>query len=403
MSDAATASLSLVLAAGAAAGYALLMLANPVRASLRDGLRCVRRYPQLWVLPAAFGVVSALFQFWLRAFTLGSGGLAGWRGWTVPDWVTVFGNAVLPAFEGTTGIFNVGIAMFPLSAIGALMFLLNWGGYQAELSRALFRRLGWVRGLVALAITLVCALAAFFKPAIFLVGRERLIGALPGSQPGALTVALPWLLAAVDALGFVFDCLLGVALQIYLILLAYAWIRGLGFDHAELRHFAVRRFAFVLKWAGAVLGISALGIQLPLFLLAADVPIPVGVALGWAQAGRWALCAVLLGGATLQITLVFHNESLRQAWRDHLRLIRAHGAHVFWLVTVAGLHFLSLTALHEGLVEAVGGPATILAAGMSLLFPLGWSLLSGWLLASWVCLYRRLSSGRPEQEEMVRF
>ncbi len=395
--------LSLLLLAGAALGYTLLMLANPVRASLRDGLRCLRRYPQLWTLPALFGGVSAVFGFWVRVFTDPGALLAPPGGLANPDWPAAVSGALLPALEGTAGIFNIAIAMFPLSALGALLFLVNWGGYQAELARALRRRLGWLLGVLALVATLVCALAAFFKPAIFLFGRERIVGALPGSVPGALTLALPWLLAAVDALGFVFDCLLGIGLQIYLILLAYAWIRGLGFEHSELRHFAVRRFAFVAKWAAVVLAFSALGIQLPLFLLAADVPIPVDVALRWAQIGRWLLCALLLAAAAVQITLVFHNESLRRALRDHTRLLRRHGTHLFWLIAVAALHFLLLTTLHAALVGALGGPQTLPAAGLSLVFPFGWAALGGWLLASWVCLYRRFASDRPEVEEMVKF
>ena len=30
------------------------MRTNPARHSLRDGLRCVARYPQIWLLPAGF-------------------------------------------------------------------------------------------------------------------------------------------------------------------------------------------------------------------------------------------------------------------------------------------------------------------------------------------------------------
>lgn len=395
--------LSPLLLTGTVIGYALLMLANPVRSSLRDGLRCLRRYPQLWTLPALFGGVSALFGFWVRVLADPSALLAAPAGLHLPDWPAAVSGALLPALEGTAGIFNIAVAMFPLSALGALLFLLNWGGYQTELARALFRRLGGLRGLLAYVTTFLCALAAFFKPAIFLFGRERIVGALPGSVPGALTLALPWLLAAVDALGFVFDCLLGIGLQIYLILLAYAWVRGLGFEHSELRHFAVRRFAFVAKWAAVVLAFSALGIQLPLFLLAADVPIPVEVALRWAQIGRWILCALLLAGAALQITLVFHNESLRRALRDHARLVRHHGAHLFWLIAVAALHFLLLTTLDAALVNALGGPQTLPATGLALIFPFAWAALGGWLLASWVCLYRRFASNRPEADEMVKF
>ena len=51
------------LVCGALGGYLLLMLTNPVRASLRDGFRCIRRYSALWVTLGIFGFAGALFQF----------------------------------------------------------------------------------------------------------------------------------------------------------------------------------------------------------------------------------------------------------------------------------------------------------------------------------------------------
>src|SRR3954471_24142462 len=57
-----------LLIGGAVIGYLLLMLTNPVRAALRDGLRCVRRYRQIWSILALFGFCYALFQIGLRLF-----------------------------------------------------------------------------------------------------------------------------------------------------------------------------------------------------------------------------------------------------------------------------------------------------------------------------------------------
>ena len=47
-------------------GYALVMLANPVRASLLAGWHCVRRYPVIWRLLALLGFANALFHFAVR-------------------------------------------------------------------------------------------------------------------------------------------------------------------------------------------------------------------------------------------------------------------------------------------------------------------------------------------------
>ncbi len=58
---------------------------------------------------------------------------------------------------------------------------------------------------------------------------------------------------------FLFEYLLGVGVQIYLILLCYAWIRGMTFDFDGLRRFALRRFAYVVQWAVVVLAISRSG------------------------------------------------------------------------------------------------------------------------------------------------
>jgi hypothetical protein len=53
---------------GALVGYLVVMFTNPVRASLRDGLRCVRRYKVLWVTLGSFGFAYALFQLALRYY-----------------------------------------------------------------------------------------------------------------------------------------------------------------------------------------------------------------------------------------------------------------------------------------------------------------------------------------------
>jgi len=53
---------------GSIVGYLLVMFTNPVRTSLRDGMRCVRRYKVLWVTLGSFGFAYALFQLALRYY-----------------------------------------------------------------------------------------------------------------------------------------------------------------------------------------------------------------------------------------------------------------------------------------------------------------------------------------------
>ena len=57
-----------LLLLGALLGYALLIWSNPVRASLLDGVRAVRRYPVLALIFGAFGFAYALFQLGLRVY-----------------------------------------------------------------------------------------------------------------------------------------------------------------------------------------------------------------------------------------------------------------------------------------------------------------------------------------------
>ena len=105
----------------------------------------------------------------------------------------------------------------------------------------------------------------------------------------------------------------------------------------------------------------------------------------------------------MQILLIFHNESLRQALGDHFRLLRRHGGHVGWFVLVVALHFFAL-ALADAFLPLALGPWTWPAATWSLLVhPLLWTALAGWFVASWVCLFRRCERNRPDADELVRF
>ena len=72
--------------------------------------------------------------------------------------------------------------------------------------------------------------------------------------------------ATVDAVAFIFEYLFGVYIQVYLITVCFVWIRGLSFNEASLFQFAMRRFAYVLKWAGFILCVSTLFVRMPLLL-----------------------------------------------------------------------------------------------------------------------------------------
>lgn len=386
--------------AGAVAGYLVLMAANPARPSLRDGLRCLRRYPRVWLLPAAFALAHAGFSLWVRAYESwtvpGAPPIIGaWAGWQPPPWPEVLSASVLPTGESCAAIFNCIVTTFPLSALWATLFLGNWRGLQWGLARGLRRRFGWAGGTALHLALVLCATASLCKPFLFggLLPLNLYLGAPVLERIGEIT----------NWLSFLFEYLLGVGVQIYLILLCYAWIRGLNFDFDSLRRFALRRFVFVVKWALVVMTVSSLGINLPL-LVASFQPLdhrfdPTRLIL----ATRWFLVGILTLFCAGQSLLIFHNESLRRVLADQGRLWRRHAWHLLWLGLVVALHFFLLETAHALLPIALGPWTWPTATWNLVLHPLLWTALASWFLVSWVCLFQRCERNRPDAEDFVKF
>ena len=410
----------LSLAVCAVLGYALMMWTNPAREALRDGFRALRRYPALWAIPGLFGFCAALFQLaqrlyfacvlpegerpvfvWLRNAETWLND-AGDSFWWLPREALVFAlhESRLPAFETLTGIFNCLVATFPISAIAAILLLINRGGHQGVLIRALHRRLGIAGWAVHLAL-LICALAAIAKPLLYLAPQ------LLHLAPAAAESFLQWSRVVVS-LSFLFEYLCGLFVQVYLLSLAFVWVRGSTFTSGRLIDFALRRFSSVVKWASLVLLLSVVFIELPI-ILRSFAPFA-----GWfpeqdAFAHRLSIVRGLLGGfallaATMQITLVFHSESLAAALRDHREFLRDHWWPFAWFVIVAALHCFALHALQR--IVALGlGEGTAPWVLWTLLFPWIAGGVLGWLLASWVCVYKRCAT--PAQsaatQTMFRF
>lgn len=404
--------------AGALLLYLVAMRLNPARASLRDGFRAVRRYRRLWLPIGGCGFAYALFQLALRWYfhlVLPPGDRPGFRWWGAagrdPQWRftgapesvwylepgTIAAHArgaVLPALENVAGIFNCLVSTFPLSAFAALLLLLNYGGHHAVLWRALGRRFG--RGGPAIyAGILLCALAALAKPFVYAVARH--VDPQLWYQWSPVVV---WL-------AFLFEYLLGVCIQIYLILLAYCWVRGISHTPRELFDFALRRFSSVVRWAAVVLLLSSLFIDLPLILknfapwarIFPDDPARIDFRLGLA---RSLLTVVLLATSTMQIALTFHGSSVRAALGGHLRFLRRHGWPCAWFLALAALHCHALEVLNRTLQSGLR-EGTALGLAWQLLFPWLSALVAAWLLASWVCLYRRCDEGRRADENWIAF
>lgn len=415
-----------IFAAGALAGYALLIGTNPIRASLRDGLRCVRRYRQLWSIPALFGFCYAAFQLALRLFCAaapGEGRRPGFEWhlrWSFPaapastaeahtlgdwlavmatsPWVMLMRESATEALEMLAGVFNNVVTTFPFSALAALLLLCNYDAHHTTLRRALRARFGRAGWLVHAGI-LLCALAAILKPVLF--GPS--LPALNRIAPGLLL--LRWS-CVIDSLSFWFEYLFGICIQIYLILIVYTWVRGLAWSRRELLDVAIRRFSFVVKWAALVLAASTLLIDAPrawALLAHFDDPAYPAAAFRYIDTvARPLLALLLIAFASVQVTLTFHSESLRKALADHLRFVRGNFSSLLWFLLIAALHAFLLALGNQGILRGFGAE-TAAAAAWSLVYPLLAGALAAWLLASWVCLYKRCEAGRLRRDLLIRY
>ncbi len=380
---------------GFVSGYVILLLFNPVRLALRDGFRCLLRYKRIWLTFVLLGFAYFVFQF--STFTpiqsvsdVDLSQLTSMGSWRWPTFTEVWREAPLPALEGVTGIFDCATTTYPLSAIAAVMMLLNWRGLHSALVRALQKRFR-VFGYLLYLVLLSSAVSALLKPIVF--------WALPlwgGLLP---TAELLQVSASIDAFAFVFEYLLGVYIQVYLIIVCFAWIRGLSFEEGELFRFAMRRFSYVLEWAGIVVLISTLILRLPL-LLAYFMNIPD--VLDYLPIERVVMCGLIIAFSSVQISLALHNETLREAIRAHREFIRKNLSRFGWFLLICGIHFFILTAADAIIRGAIADRELAMILWRSI-FVLARGLVTGWLLASWVCLFRRGETGAVYQQALIEY
>ena len=380
---------------GMLAGYLLVMLTNPVRVSLRDGFRCVLRFKRLWFIFALLAFAYAIFQFavftplqatsdlHLEQFTF-------WETWHWPTFAEVWRESLLHTVEAVAGIFDAAATTYPLSVVAAVLLIVNWRGLHVSLVRALWKQFGIGGWLIYLGV-LLSALASLAKPLIYW---------RPSGEANFLSTAhLLQTSAAVDTIAFVFEYLCAVYIQVYLITVSLAWIKGLHFGEGALLRFAMRRFSFVLKWIGLAVLASTLLLRLPL-LLAYFRNVP-GV-LDYLPLGRCLMAALIISFCSMQISLVLHNESLRDAFRAHGQFVRRHFLRFGWFLLICALQFWFL-ALADATIRAAATERPLALITWKLLYVLVQSLVTGWLLASWVCLFRQCEIGRVNRETWIRY
>ena len=380
---------------GLLCGYVIVLLFNPVRVPLRDGFRCLLRYKRVWLTFVLLGFAYFVFQF--STFTpiqstadLDLTQITSLANWHWPTFMEVWQEAPLPALEGVAGIFDDATTTYPLSAIAAVLMLVNWRGLHSALVRALHKRFRFWGYLVYL-IVLLSAVAALLKPIMF--------WALPiwgGLLPAAELLQIS---ASVDAVAFIFEYLFGVYIQVYLIAVCFAWIRGLSFEEGELFRFGMRRFSYVLEWAGIVVLVSILIVRLPL-LLAYFMNIPD--VLDYLPIERVVMCGLIIAFSSVQISLALHNETLREAFRAHREFIRNNLSRFGWFLLICGIHFFFLTTA-DAIVRGAIADRLIAMIIWKSIFVFLRGFITGWLLASWVCLFRRGETGEVYQQAWIEY
>lgn len=380
---------ALAAAAIAALWACCAFLPREVRRATIDGLRCLGRHADLWRIPANFALGYAVFQ-------LAAAALFHWRMEDLLSWIVQLSPQPSPrplsllaanlpgSAERTASIFTIFTATFPLSAIFAMLLLGNFRGLLAEMIRSLRRRFGLFRAALlstALAVAAVCAAA---RPALYLLLPE-----LNERTPLAVTLGM-------DFFSFVFELLLGIFFLTYLMLMAYAWMRGLHFERTKLFHVAMRRTAFVLKWSLPLTALAALLVVLPSYAaLLADGDIAAASTWFSVTIGIPLVIAIALFFCPAQATLVFHNESLRGALLDSRRLLAAHWRPILPFLAAAASLFLLQASLADYVNVRLGAET---CAALAAAIPLAGveAFLTGWFIASWICLYKTLAAGRKE-------
>src|SRR2546421_4994846 len=376
---------------GLCTGYFVVLFFNPIRLALRDGLRCILRFKRIWLTFVLLGFGYSVFDFATSASLHGPveldfSQITAPGSWEWPSFFDIWSAVPLRMLEGVAGIFDNATTTYPLSVVAAVLLLINWRGLHGALVRALAKRYrAW--GYLIYLVVLISALATLCKPIIFWKLSTWMSG------PGAAS----WLKrsAIVIPTAEIFEYFFGVYIQVYLIAVCLAWIKGLSFSEGELFRFAMRRFSYVLEWAGIVAIVSTLIIRAP--LLAGFF----GEAPNVFDYARFIMSGFIIIFGSVQVSLVLHNEKLRAALQAHKEFIRTNLFRFGWFLLMAALHYFFLITCDAIVLGAVADrPVGVIA--WKIIYVGARGLITGWLLASWVCLFRQCETRRANQERWIQ-
>ena len=124
--------------------------------------------------------------------------------------------------------------------------------------------------------------------------------------------------------------------------------------------------------------------------------------LDYLPAARCAIVVFIFFFATMQISLVLHNETLREAFHAHAQFLKRHSLRFAWFLVICALHYWFLT-LSDTTIRAAATERPLALIAWKLIYISLSAIVSGWLLASWVCLFRQCEIGRVNRETWIRY
>src|SRR5436305_3768670 len=139
----------------------------------------------------------------------------------------------------------------------------------------------------------------------------------------------------------------------------------------------MRRFSYVLEWAGIVVVVSMLVLRLPM-LLAYFINVPN--VLDYLPLQRGFMSGFILAFCSVQISLVLHNETLREAFRAHRQLLRRDFRRLAWFCLICGLNFFLILVIDAMVRSAIADRAAAMIVWKSIFVFCGLWLPAGSLL-----------------------
>src|SRR5213083_1618030 len=102
-------------------------------AGLLAGFRCIARYERVWLTFALLGFAYFVFQFVTFSSVpspseIDFAEIIAFSNWNWSPLADVWHEVPLPAIESVAGIFDNATPTYPLSALAAILFLVNWRG-----------------------------------------------------------------------------------------------------------------------------------------------------------------------------------------------------------------------------------------------------------------------------------